>query len=286
MSPPDGSNLLDPEEFTAPEVVIRGDLGSGSMVLRPPKGSGVKLRRRAPGEAAGTRKENDAYDTDPAVALACMEWIRDRMNLDRAPDPGPGLRILDPTAGTGPFVKAAHTVFAGSVIAAGDLRPECEKVCMAAGARVFRAGDSLEIPTRTIELADLIVTNPPFTLADPLARHFYWFMSPGAVLAFLLNVTFIGAQERWAPDPMPEGDTDGSFAGLFKAAPLTYMVPIQPRPQFLNVNSEGKKTSSPIECALFVWVKGKETIEINGVEHPSPGALIPPEPIRWKKESK
>jgi hypothetical protein len=283
MSPPDGSNLLDPEEFTAPEVVIRGDLGSGSMVLRPPKGSGVKLRRRAPGEVKGTRKENDAYDTDPAVALACLEWLEaNAVRNHYLIDP---FQILDPTAGMGPFVRAARRCYPSAVIAAADLRPECEKACMEAGAQVFRAGDSLEIPTRTIELADLIATNPPFTLADPLARHFYAWMNPGAVLAFLLNVTFIGSGERWEVGDDPDVSTPDcrDTRGLFKAAPLTYVVPIQPRPQFLDVNSEGKKASSPIECALFVWVKGKEKHEINGVVHPTPGALIPNEPIRWRK---
>jgi len=272
---------LDPGEFTAPEVVIKGDLGSGSMTLRPPKGSGVKMRRRAPGEAAGTRKENDAYDTDPAVALACLEWIRDRMNLDRAPDPGPRLRVLDPTAGTGPFVKAARTVFAESSIAAVDLRPECEKACKEAGARVFWAADALTISTPQIVLADLIVTNPPFILADALARHFYEHMHPGAVLAFLLNVTFIGSSERWADG------TDPAYPeiGLFKAAPIAYVVPIQPRPQFLDVNTAGKKASSMIECALFVWVKGEEMIE-DGLRLARVEAIIPNEPIRWKKEGK
>jgi len=276
MSPPDGSNLLDPEEFTAPEVVIRGDLGAGSMTLRPPKGSGVKLRRRAPGEAKGTRKENDAYDTDPAVALTCMYWLSAHV----APD---ARQILDPTAGTGPFIYAAQNVYPLAAIAAVDLHPECEKACMASGARVFWPGDALTIPGKTIAAADLIVTNPPFTLADPLARHFYAHMRPGAVLAFLLNVTFIGSENRWADG------TDPGFPeiGLFKIAPPTYVVPIQPRPQFLDVNSKGEKASSSIECALFVWVKGEagESFEKGRIPHAG-GALIPNEPIRWKKEGR
>lgn len=275
---PDPRLILDPSEFTAPEVVIKGDLGAGSMTLRPPRGSGIKLRRRAPGEAAGTRKENDAYDTDPAVALACMEWLE--ANTARNHYVADPFRILDPTAGTGPFVKAAREVFAGSMIATIDLRPECEKACTAAGARVFWAGDALTTPAKTIAAADLIVTNPPFTLADALARHFYANMHPGAILAFLLNVTFIGAQERWADGT----DPDFPDLGLFKAAPLTYLVPIQPRPQFLDVNSEGKKASSPLECALFVWVKPDGSDEARWDQ--AQGATIPNEPIRWKKESK
>ncbi len=148
---------------------------------------------------------------------------------------------------------------------------------MAAGARVFWAGDALTTPAKTIGAADLIVTNPPFKIADPIARHFHANMHPGAVLAFLLNVTFIGAQERWADGT----DPDFPEIGLFKAAPFTYMVPIQPRPQFLDVNAEGKKASSPLECALFVWVKPDGTENETGRTYF--GATIPPEPIRWRK---
>lgn len=223
----------------------------------------------------GKRKANDAYDTAPEVALACMEWLEKEAfrNHYMIVDPGP--RILDPTAGTGPFVKAARSVFPESLIAAVDLRPECEKACKEAGTTTFWAADALSIPGGSLDHIDLIVTNPPFTLADPLARHFYAHMHPGAALAFLLNVTFIGSENRWA---LPEGNQE---EGLFKAAPLTYMVPIQPRPQFLDVNSEGKKASSPLECALFVWVKPDGTETETGRTYF--GATIPPEPIRWRK---
>ncbi len=266
---------LDPDEFTVPEVVIKGDLGSGSMTLRPPRGSGIKPRRRAPGEAAGTRKEHDAYDTDLAVARACVEWLT-RVYRDYT-DPALGPRyILDPTSGMGPFVKAARVMFPNANVAAVDIRPDCGSECLSAGAS-FVCADAHTIPAKSIALANLIITNPPFKIADALARHFYENMHSGAVLALLLNVTFIGSSARWADG----ADPDFPEVGLFKAAPLTYMVPIQPRPQFLDVNSEGKKASSPLECALFVWVKPDGTETETGRTYF--GATIPPEPIRWRK---
>jgi hypothetical protein len=83
-------------------------------------------------------------------------------------------------------------------------------------------------------------------------------MKDGAVLAFLLSVTFIGSKDRWEEES----------PGLFKLAPLSYMVPIVPRPDF-------GPTSPKFEAGLFVWVKGNA-----GANH---GACIPPDPLRWVK---
>ena len=218
----------------------------------------VRKRRMAPGEAAGTRNEDDAYDTPEALALACTEWCGKGILDPTDPARGPPL-ILEPCAGKGPFVKAARKTWPGSKVVAVDIRPECEAVCLEAGAVKFAKLDALTLPPSTIAAADLIITNPPFKLADALARHFLSPMKDGAVLAFLLSATFIGSKDRWEEEP----------EGLFKLAPLTYMVPIVPRPDF-------GLTSPKFEAGLFVWVKGEG-------EGWVAGAVIPREPIRWAK---
>ena len=119
------------------------------------------------------------------------------------------------------------------------------------------------LTTRTLRKHN-IVTNPPFKLADELVRHLWANMKEGASLAFLLSVTFLGSDDRW------EVSGDGSPIGLFKVAPLTYCVPIVPRPSFIG------STSPKFEAALFCWVKGD----------PLRQALIPQEPIRWSKPKK
>jgi hypothetical protein len=217
----------------------------------------VRKRRMAPGEAAGTRNEDDAYDTPEALALACTEWVS-----KASPDPTDPIRgsplILEPCAGKGPFVKAARKTWPDSKVVAVDIRPECEAPCLEAGAVRFANLDALTLPAATIAAADLTVSNPPFKHADELARHFWAPMKDGAVLAFLLSVTFLGSKDRWEEDP----------PGLFKRAPLSYMVPIVPRPDF-------GPTSPKFEAGLFIWVKGDA-----GANH---GALIPTDPLRWAK---
>ena len=224
----------------------------------------VRKRRMAPGEAAGTRNADDAYDTPEALALACTEWVSKAIPDPTDPARGPPL-VLEPCAGKGPFVKAARKTWPDSKIVAIDIRPECRESCVMAGAALDSGGgggfhclDALTLPAATIAAADLIITNPPFKLADALARHFWAHMKDGAVLAFLLSVTFLGSKDRWEEEP----------SGLFKLAPLSYMVPIVPRPDF-------GATSPKFEAGLFIWVKGDADANY--------GARIPCDPIRWTK---
>lgn len=249
-----------------------GDSGSGSSTAKLP------ARRRAPGEAAGTRAEHDAYDTDPALALACVEWVKgvglvpDRTLANPDWNPVPPL-VLEPTAGGGPFVRAAKKVWPSCKVVAVDIRPECQAPCVEAGA-IFACADSTQLDPKTISRADLIITNPPFKLADELARHMLAHMKDGAYLAFLLSVTFIASRDRWAPWQTADGK---GAAGLYLRFPLSYMVPIVPRPAFTG-------TSPKFEAALFVWRKVEggagEGFDRGMIPHAG-GALIPNEPIRW-----
>ncbi len=212
--------------------------------------------RRAPGEVNGERHDHDAYDTDPALALACVLWAGScltRTNL--LPN------VLEPTAGGGPFVRAARVTWPNSRIIAVDIDVRADEACRAAGADKVVLMDALKLPPAPISKCDLIITNPPFKLADQLVRHFWPHMHEGASLAFLLSVTFVASSDRWVPG-----------SGLFEIAPLHYMIPIVPRPTFIG----GK--SPQFEAALFVWTKGAELFPIG-----KRGALIPNQPIRWEK---
>ena len=225
-----------------------------------------KTRKAAPGEVSGTRRNLDAYDTPPELALACVEWCRENLKVPESP------LVLDPTAGGGPFAAAARQVWEKSRVVAVDIRGVCKASCEAAGA-TFACADALTLAPATIKRADLIVTNPPFKLADELVRHLWTHMKEGASLAFLLSVTFLGSDDRW------EVSGDGSPIGLLKVAALTYCVPIVPRPSFIG------STSPKFEAALFVWKKLEmdEHQERFGVFR---GPIIPDEPIRWVKTKK
>lgn len=201
------------------------------------------------------RKEFDNYDTPPALALAGARWCAANLGLpiDKPP------KILDPMAGGGPWVKAAREVWPESWIAGIDIRPEVEGAVRAAGASWTGIRDVFSVPPETFGPVDLVVTNPAFIEADRLLRHLYKGLRDGAHVAFLLNVTFIGSDERWDPQ-----------VGLFTVAPPRYMLPIVPRPSFLTV--DGQDTSPKFEAGFFVWIKGQET---------APAAI--PGPLRWEK---
>jgi hypothetical protein len=231
-------------------------IGDGALPSAGMEDAPKRKRRKAPGEAAGTRAEDDAYDTPEALALACVEWCVKNLPDPTDPAQGPGF-ILEPCAGKGPFVKAARNTWPDAKIVAIDIRPECQAPNVEAGA-IFACFDSTHLSTATIAAADLIISNFPFKIADELVRRFWAYMKDGAVMASILSVTFLGSKDRWEEEP----------PGLFKIAPLSYVVPIVPRPDF-------GITSPKFEAGLFVWVKGDA-----GANH---GAIIPPEPIRWAK---
>jgi hypothetical protein len=214
-----------------------------------------RKRRMAPGEAAGTRAEHDTYDTDPALATACVEWLRAEGAVVWG---GHGPLILEPTAGKGPFIVGARKVFPSAKIAATDLRPDCRDFCIAAGADAFAAGDALTTPPAMIAKADLIVSNPPFKNADELAQYFLSHMKDGATLAFLLAVTFIAASERWVLIGDPKKPP-----GIYSRFPLRFMTPIIPRPTFTD-------TSPKFEAGLFAWTKGYQGTYTGGSG-----------PVRW-----
>jgi hypothetical protein len=243
--------------------------GAGPRVKTAPifaKKEKAKAKKKALGEVSGTRRELDAYDTPSEVALACVEWCHENLKVPEAP------LVLDPTAGGGPFAAAARSIWPASRVVAVDIRDVCRATCEAAGA-IFACADALTLAPATIKRADLIVTNPPFKLADELVRHLWVNMKEGASLAFLLSVTFLGSDDRW------EVSGDGSPIGLLKVAPLTYCVPIVPRPSFIG------STGPKFEAALMVWKKLEmdEHQERFGVFR---GAIIPDEPIRWVKVKK
>ena len=144
--------------------------------------------RKAPGEGT-TRRDHDAYDTPPELARACVSWCRGHLTI-----PGDHLErvaplILDPTAGNGPFAAAAREVWPSSRVVAVDIRDVCRAACEASGA-IFACTDALTLDPKTIGRADLIITNPPFKLADDLVRHLWGHMKDWANLALLLPVTF------------------------------------------------------------------------------------------------
>lgn len=189
------------------------------------------------------RIPDDAYITPDELALA----ICGRMKA-LAP-----VRILEPAAGDGAFIRAARAVWSESSIAALDIRESCREACEAAGA-AFTALDFASA-TGLIHGADLIIGNPPFTSAEAFVRQALSKMHDGAWLAFILRVGFYGAPRH---------------EDFWPRYPERYFAPIAPRPSF---TSNGKVDSQ--EYALFIWQKLAD-----GVQQPKPERL---KHVVWKK---
>ena len=192
------------------------------------------------------RKEHDAYDTPNECALACAQWCEANLNPGGS-DASRTLNVLDPTAGGGPFVRAAHATWPEARIVAVDIREEVRAPLTEAGASNVIIRDFLTIPPAAFAKVDLVLTNPPFILADALLRHLWPGLKEGASVAFLLPVTFLGSDDRW------------DNAGLFAHCPLRYLAPIVPRPSFMTI--EGKPTSPKFEAAILAWTKGAGAVD-------------------------
>lgn len=173
------------------------------------------------------RIEADNYPTPDALALAICKSLRSRIGGDL-------VRFVEPSAGGGPFVRAAIPCWPDAAILAVDIRDDCRAPCEAAGAR-FELGDWLSV-SKTYSLATLIIGNPPYSAAEKHVHASIAALAPGGYLAFLLRLSFLGSQ--------------GRAERLWSKPGLRYLQPIAERPSFINGASDNS------EYALFVWQRG------------------------------
>jgi hypothetical protein len=164
----------------------------------------------------GQRNPADYYPT-PAW---CVDRLLDAVAL-------PGGRWVEPAAGDGAIIRAVNARVPGVAWTCHELRAECEPALLALpGVEAVHVGSYLHTAA---PLADVIITNPPFSLA----RDFVAASLPRArYVAMLLRLNFLSSGER---------------ANLMRSnAPDVYVLPN--RPSF----SGGGRTDS-VEYAWFVW---------------------------------
>lgn len=180
------------------------------------------------------RIEADAYMTPPGLA----EAICDRL----AKSVSPSAKVLEPSAGTGNFLRAAQRLWPSAV--GLELDPE----------RAAQSGshclDSLTLPPS--QAFDLVIGNPPFSLAAEFVRWAHGQLTPVGQVAFLLKLSFLSGKKR--------------VAKLYSDFPLAELHPIVGRAKFRgDMNSTDNQ-----EYGLFVWRPG------------APGTLKPH--IHWKAQ--
>jgi hypothetical protein len=173
--------------------------------------------------------EHDVFPT-PAWAV--------RRLLDRVPL-RPGL-WLEPCAGYGAIIRAVegHPATRGRVLwSSCEIRPEVEPLLTNSLATIGSPapviGDFLTLDIDRLRECTVVLTNPPFVLAEEFLFR-CMALAPLATIAFLLRSNFIGGEERcgWLRDHVPDA----------------YALPN--RPQFRGEGSDST------EYAWMVWEPG------------------------------
>lgn len=176
--------------------------------------------------ASGTvfdfKKELQFFETPEAVARD----LAGRAGLK------PGLRVLEPSAGTGNLVKAIFAVAPVDLVAV-EIDPSAGKRCagreidlgvraLPAGRRETRCADFLAMTPDLLGTFDRIVANPPFSRQQDILHvtHMVSFLRPGGRLVSVMSPAWTYRQDRrsslfrslveeaggeWTPLP------DGSF---------------------------------------------------------------------------
>lgn len=178
------------------------------------------------------RSENDFYPTPEPVALAICRGV---FNLHPHFD-----LIIEPSAGSGVFVRAIRQIW-GSPVHAVELRAEEKQNLIDSGA------DSVSITPFEQWIQEhpsvrntLHIGNPPFSRAAEHINLILDYAFPGTWIAFLLKMNFFGSYDR-----LP----------FWKIAlpQLRYEIPLVPRPSFKTTERAMNDTN---EYACFVFEVG------------------------------
>ena len=194
--------------------------------------------------------EMEICPTPPEVALAICHAVK--QYLSRTPTKDAEGRasalptypvIVEPSAGSGAFVKACLDVWPGAHVRAVEPREGEHDALRAAGAEqvysttlegfIGNGGDVV------LQEADLVIGNPPFSKFTEHVRLLLANMRPGAYLAFLLRLGTLASHDR---------------VSFWQDCPAELLRALVPRPGF-KLNGEGKKGTDMQEYGLFVWRK-------------------------------
>jgi len=165
------------------------------------------------------RIASDAYMTPPKLAHAICQAM-----------PYTGFKhILEPSCGVGNFLPAIRAKWPGASLTAVELDAERAQVSGA------YCADALKLPSAAH--FDLIIGNPPFSLASEFVEWSHGQLVDGGIVAFLLKLSFLSGKDR--------------VENLYSKFPLCSLFPIVGRPPF---RTETKATDSH-EYGVFVWQK-------------------------------
>jgi hypothetical protein len=164
----------------------------------------------------GTRKKDDTYNTPDELALACTRALADLPMAEPR-------TILEPSVGGGAFARAAATIWPRATLETVDIAKRSDATYTMPFEKFADYG------------WDLILGNPPYSLAEPHIRHALALLTPGGVLAFLLRTAFKESKKRLQ---------------FWREFPHRIEHQIVPRPSFTGKGSDATSYS------WFVWQRG------------------------------
>lgn len=167
--------------------------------------------------------------------------------------------LIEPSAGSGTFVKLMREAWPTSPIMAIDLRNNAQNL-MNLGATYAATYDWCAWVRYMAQAAQfttpvVLIGNPPFSLAQVHLEEAFRCLPVGSEINFLLRNGFFGGRARNETFWKKAG---GQFLDSF--------TPIAPRPSFVK----GKNDNS--EYAIFTWAVGKDF---------TPAKVKPP--LIWEK---
>lgn len=131
------------------------------------------------------RKAHDFYETPASALCSITDWVEEQQIRYTS--------VLDPAAGEGALLRAL-----GGARYAYEIREECRgALSLIAKVTICDALDG----QRDDRVFDLVLCNPPFSLAREFVTAYRYV---GKTSAFLLRLGFLASQSRapwWAEDP-------------------------------------------------------------------------------------
>ncbi|MEM7342987.1 MAG: hypothetical protein AAF485_01980 [Chloroflexota bacterium] len=168
------------------------------------------------------RKPYDLYITEPNLIRAALDVYR----------PSKSRSILDAGANDGRWGQIAKGYYPKAQLTGADIRSMDKPIS-------FDQWHTLDYLTWwPSQSYDLIVSNPPFNLAEPFIKHSWNLLPPNGTMIMLLLHDFITSDDR--------------AMGLWLTHSPARFVPIAKRPCF-----DGTNKGWTHNCAIYVWQKDK-----------------------------
>lgn len=193
------------------------------------------------------RSERDYYRTPPKLCFDAIDHFLYSQNFFdhyRTYIAPYHIRILDPGCGDGVWSQAAANLMSYygkdcPVIHAVDLEPKTD-TCKEYS--VFQEDFlSKKKPTYLDGMYDVVLGNPPYSLAEEFIRKSMEQTRQNGFVYFLLQLNFLGSRKRQI--------------GLFKDFPIKQVTVLTRRPSFFSVDGKYNSTDT-MNYAMFCWQKG------------------------------